>query len=108
MPPDCLSPEMDTTQYIDLELRKERLLLQINTQREQLSSYGGYLVKPFAAADIAVGAAQYIKHRPFIAGLVVLAVSVLKRRSLVRWAGWGWTAWRGWRFASHWLQRTGF
>lgn len=99
---------MFTARNIELELRKERLRVQIDTQREQLASYGAYLVKPFAAADRAVMAANYVKHRPWIAGLAVLAVTVLKRRSLVRWAGWGWSLWRGWRFAKQWVRRPGF
>ena len=99
---------MPDSQYIAVALRKERLLARIDVQRNQLASYGAQLEKPFAVADKAIQAGRYLKQRPWIAGVAALAVVVLGRRNLWRWAGKGWALWRGWRFASQWLRQSAY
>lgn len=99
---------MSTAQAIDVAMRKERLIGRIEAQRDQLADYGAYLVKPFAAADKAVAVAEYVKQRPWIAGVAAFSLVVLGRRNLWRWAGRGWTLWRGWRAASQWLRKSGY
>ena len=99
------SPDMSTAQQIALALRKERLLGRIDVQRDQLAAYGVHLVKPFAAADKVIEAGRYVKQHPWIAGVAAFSVVVLGRRNLIRWAGRGWTVWRGWRAASGWLRK---
>ncbi len=97
---------MSTAQSVELALRKARLMGRIESQREQLTGYGAYLVKPFAAADKAVAVGRYVKERPWVAGVAVFAAVVLGRRNVLRWAGRGWTVWRGWRTAREWLQKS--
>ncbi len=97
---------MSVARYIEIALRKERLLGRIEAQRDQLSGYGGYLIKPFAAADTVLEAARYVKQRPWMAGVAAFALVVLGRRNLWRWAGSGWTVWRTWRMAHQWLQKS--
>jgi hypothetical protein len=92
---------------IVLAMRKERLLARIETQRNQLAAYGVHLEKPFAAVDKLVQAGRYVKARPWIAGVAVLCVLLLRRRSLLGLASRGWALWRGWRFASRWLRHYG-
>ena len=99
---------MAAAQHIELALRKERLLTRIDMQRDQLAAYGAHLEKPFAAADKVLEAGRYVKQRPWIAGVAVFAAVVLGRRNLLRWAGRGWTLWRGWRTARLWLQQSGY
>jgi hypothetical protein len=99
---------MSIDQHIEIALRKERLLARIDAQREELASYGAHLEKPFAVADKAIQAGRYVKQRPWITAVAVLAVVLLGRRNLWRWAGKGWAIWRGWRLAQQWLQRVGY
>ena len=99
---------MSVGQHIAIALRKQLLLARIDVQRSQLASYGVQLEKPFAVADKAIQAGRYLKQRPWIAGVAALAVVVLGRRNLLRWAGKGWAVWRGWRFASQWLRQAGY
>ena len=99
---------MSIEQHVAIALRKERLLARIDTQRNQLATYGVHFEKPFAAADKAIEAGRYIKQRPWITAVAVAAVLLLGRRNLLRWAGKGWAIWRGWRLAQQWLQRIGY
>jgi hypothetical protein len=99
---------MSVDQTIAIALRKERLLARIAAQRTQLAAYGAHLQKPFAVADKAIQVGRYVKQRPWIAGVATLLVVVLGRRNLWRWAGRGWTVWRGWRLANQWLRRSGY
>lgn len=91
-----------------LAARKAVLLERIELQRGQIAAAGEYLKKPFALADKLVQAGRYVQGRPWIAGVAVALTVVLARRNLFRWIGRGWTLWRGWRFASRWLQQQGY
>ena len=108
MAPVCPSRNMSVAQHIEIALRKERLIGRIEVQRDQLASYGAHLIKPFAVADKAIEAANYVKQRPWIAGVAAFSLVVLGRRNLLRWAGRGWTVWRGWRAAGVWLRKSGY
>jgi ElaB/YqjD/DUF883 family membrane-anchored ribosome-binding protein len=99
---------MSTASHVELALRKARLLERIGTQREQLAAQADVLNKPFALADKALQAMQYVKGHPWTAGVAVFAAVVLGRGSLLRWAGRGWTVWRTWRLASRWLHAQGY
>ena len=98
---------MSADQQIALALRKERLLARIEVQRAQLAMYGAHLEKPFAAVDKAIQVGRFIKARPWITGVAVVSIMLLKRRNLLGWVGRGWTLWRAWRFAQQWLRQTG-
>ena len=98
---------MSTEQLVTLALRKERLLERIAAQRNQLAAYGVQLEKPLALADRAMQAVEYIKARPWLAGVAALLLVVLGRRNVFRWVGRGWSLWRAVRFAQQWLAQTG-
>lgn len=93
---------------VDLALRKARLVERIEAQRAEIAVHAEVLKKPLTLADKVVQAGHYIKERPWIAGVAALLAVVLGRRNLLRWAGRGWTLWRGWRFASTWLRDHGY
>jgi hypothetical protein len=93
---------------IVLAMRKERLIARIETQREHLAAYAVHFEKPFAAVDKLLQAGRYVKERPWVAGVAVLAMLLLRRRNLLGLASRGWALWRSWRFASSWLRQYGF
>jgi YqjK-like protein len=98
---------MSAEQLVTLALRKERLLERVAVQRDQLAAYGAHIEKPLALADRALQAVQYVKARPWIAGVAGLLVVVLGRRNVFRWVGRGWSVWRAARFAQQWLVQAG-
>ena len=100
--------DMSIAEHVALAVRKERLLERVEAQRAQLAVCAEPLKKPFALADKIVQAACFLKQRPWIVGVGVLAVVVFRRRNLFGWLGRGWTLWRGWRFASRWLHDNGY
>jgi hypothetical protein len=97
---------MPAAQHVALALRKQQLLARINTQRSQLAAYGAHLETPLALVDRALQAVQFVKERPWVAGVAALSAVVLGRRKVFRWVGRGWTVWRAVRFAQRWLQQT--
>lgn len=99
---------MASGQALELAARKARLIERIGGQREQLAAHAAVLKKPLAIADKLVQSAQYIKQYPWLAGVAVFALVVMRRGGLLRWVSRGWTVWRGWRFASRWLREQGY
>jgi hypothetical protein len=97
---------MPVDQHVALALRKQQLLARIDTQRNQLAAYGACLETPLAYADKTLRAAQFVKERPWVAGIAALAAVVLGRRKVFRWVSRGWTVWRAVRFAQQWLHQT--
>jgi hypothetical protein len=97
---------MAVDQHVALALRKQQLLARIETQRDQLASYGACLETPLAYADKTLHAVQFVKERPWVAGVTALTAVVLGRRKVFRWVGRGWTVWRAVRFAQQWLAQT--
>ncbi|MEQ1776084.1 MAG: YqjK family protein [Burkholderiales bacterium] len=99
---------MSAEQHIALALRKERIVIRVGQQREQLALLGGRLRKPCAVADKALEAGRYVKAHPWTAGAAVGVAVLMGRRHLFRLAGYAWSAWRAWRFIGGWVQQTGF
>lgn len=99
---------MSVERHIELALHKERVLERISAQRDQLAAYGAHLERPLALADRAIDAVQYIKARPWIAGVAALSAVLLGRRNVFRWVGRGWGVWRAVRAAQQWLKRSAF
>jgi hypothetical protein len=97
-----------TAKQIELAQRKARLLERIDIQRGQIAVHAEALKIPFGLADKALQAVRYVQMHPWTAGVAMFAAVVLGRRNLWRWAGRGWTLWRGWRFARRWLSQQGF
>lgn len=97
---------MPVDQHVALALRKQQLLARIDGQRNQLASYGACLETPLAYVDKTLHAVQFVKQRPWIAGIAALAAVVLGRGKVFRWVGRGWTVWRAVRFAQQWLHQT--
>ena len=99
---------MSTQQQIALALRKERLLVRVGQQREQLAQMGARLKKPCAVADKIIGAGRYARAHPWTAGAAAGVAALLGRRHLFRLAGYAWSAWRAWRLVGGWVRQTGF
>jgi ElaB/YqjD/DUF883 family membrane-anchored ribosome-binding protein len=91
---------MATEQHIALALRKERLLVQVQAQRETLAQWGGRLRKPCALADKTLDAGRYVKAHPWTAGAAAGVAALVGRRHLLRVARYAWRGWRAWRFVS--------
>ena len=98
---------MSVDRQIGLALRKERLLVRANGQREQLAALGGWLRKPCAIADKAMAAGRYVKAHPWSAGVAVGVAAFIGRRHLFRVARFGWRAWSAWRFVGGWVRESG-
>ncbi len=99
---------MPAAQRVALALRKERLLQRIEAQRGQLAACVEPLEKPFALADKLVQAGHVVRQQPWIAGVAIFVLVVLRRRHVWRWVGRGWALWRGWRTARRWLHDNGY
>jgi hypothetical protein len=99
---------VDTEQQIALALRKARLLGQIEAQRQRIAVELSKFKKPLAAADKVLSGVQYVKERPWIAGLAAVSVVVAGRKKLFTWARRGWLAWQAWSQARKWLQSQGY
>lgn len=98
---------MSTDQQIALALRKERVLVRVGQQREQIAQYGEWFKKPCAMADKALSAGQYVWAHPWAAGAAAGVAMLIGRRNLFRWAGYVWSGWRTWRFVSAWVYEAG-
>ena len=99
---------MFTEQHVALALQKERLLGRIGAQRRHIAVELSKFKKPLAAADKVVSGFQYVKGRPWIAGLAAVSVVVAGRKKLFTWARRGWLAWQAWSQARRWLQSQGY
>ncbi len=98
---------MSADQQVALALRKERILMRIGQQREQLTHYGGWLKKPCAVADKIIGAGCYARAHPWTMGVAAAVAALIGRRHLLRMAGYAWGGWRAWRFVGGWMRETG-
>jgi hypothetical protein len=98
---------MSAEQQIALALRKERIVIRVGQQREQLALLGGRLRKPCAVADKAIAAGRYVKAHPWTAGVAVGIAALMGRRHVFRMAGYAWSGWRVWRFISAWAHESG-
>lgn len=98
---------MSAEHQIALALRKERLMVRVGQQRDKLAELGERLRKPCALADKAMDAGRYVKGHPLAAGAGFALLAVLGRRHVFRVAGYVWSAWKAWRFASRFAQESG-
>jgi hypothetical protein len=99
---------MFTQQHVALALRRERLLGRIAAERDQAARDLAHLKKPLAAADMLVSGVQFLKDRPWIAGVAAAAAVVAGRKRLWAWSERAWTAWRLWSRARRWLREQGY
>jgi len=99
---------MSVAQHVALALRKARLQERMALQRDQLAAAVEPFEKPLALADKVLQAGRVVQREPWIAGVAVFALVVLRRRHLWRWIGRGWTLWRGWRIGRRWLHDNGY
>lgn len=91
---------------IELALEKQRLRLEIASQRMALSRHAEGLMPVFAAGDRICAGARWAAHHPeVLAGSVALLAAVRPgvRRFLWRWSRRGFLAWRLWREGKRWL-----
>jgi len=95
---------MFTARHVELARRKERLLAQAERDRENIAALGARLERPFALADKAVAAGDYVKAHPWIAVAMAVSAGIMGRHHLWRTAGWSWTLFRAWRVVSPWLR----
>jgi YqjK-like protein len=90
---------------VQLQRRRERLVLMAAAQRDAVARDFRPLERPFALADSAVSAVQYLRAHPgfVVAGIAV--VVVLRPRRAIAWVSRGIAAWRGYRWATVQLRR---
>ena len=96
---------MFTAQYVELAQRKERLLMQVERDREYLATIGTRLERPFALADKAVSAGEYVKSHPWLAVAAAVSAGIVGRRQLWRAVGLSFKLFSVWRVAKPWLQQ---
>ncbi len=82
-------------------------MVRAGQQRDELAQLGERLKKPCAVADKVMDAGRYVKGHPLAAGAALALVAVLGRRHVFRVAGYAWSGWKAWRFASRWTQESG-
>ncbi len=99
---------MSVARHVALALRKARLQERIALQRDQIAACVESFEKPLALADKVLQAGRVIQQKPWIAGVGVFALVVLRRRHIWRWIGRGWTLWRAWRSGRRWLHENGY
>jgi hypothetical protein len=99
---------MSVAQHVALALRKARLQERIAQQRDQLAVCVEPFEKPLALVDKVLHAGRVIQQQPWIAGVAVFGLVVLRRRHFWRWIGRGWTLWRSWRIGRRWLHEHGY
>ena len=95
---------MFTEQHVELARRKEYLIAQSGRDRETIAALGARLEQPFALADKAVEAGNYVKAHPWIAVATAAFAGIVGRRHLMRTVGWAWALFRTWRAVSPWLR----
>ncbi|MRR52376.1 MAG: hypothetical protein EG825_15965 [Rhodocyclaceae bacterium] len=81
---------------LELALKKQRLQLQIVSQREALALHVAGLQPVFTAADQAQRATHWLRRNPETLVAVAVAVLVARPKVVWRWLGRGVLAWRAW------------
>ncbi len=93
---------------IELALEKQRLRLEIASQRMSLSRHAEGLMPLFAAGDkVCAGARWAARHPELVAGSVALLAAVRPgvRRFLWRWSKRAFIAWQLWNEGGFWLEK---
>lgn len=78
----------------ELALKKQILLLDCATQRQQLSEYTAGMRPAFGVVDKANGAVHWLQQHPAVSAAVGAMVVVLRPRYVWRWGTRAWSAWR--------------
>lgn len=94
---------------VELALEKQRLQLEVASQRLELSRHAVGLMPIFAAGDhMREGARWVMRHPEIVAGGVALLAAIRPgaRRFIWRWGMRSVTAWRLWRESGVWLAKS--
>jgi hypothetical protein len=79
---------------VELALRKQRLLVQSESQRQQMAFYADGMRPALATADKAVAGALWVKQHPAVLAVSSAAFLIFRPRFLIRLAMRGYSAWR--------------
>ena len=79
-----------------IEGRKARLIAQCARQRDQFAAELNAWRGPVSVIDRGMQAGRLLKAHPVIAAVLLIAVAVIGRRHLLRWAGRGLIVWKFW------------
>lgn len=93
---------------IELALEKQRLQLEVASQRLGLSRHVAGLMPIFVAGDrVREGAQWVMRHPEAVAGGVALLAAIRPgvRRFIWRWGMRSFAAWRLWRESGAWLEK---
>lgn len=94
-----------TERLIELAHRKERLIARAEAQRAAIAATVREWRTPIAVADHAFVVVRFFRSHPVVLAATVAAVAALRGRTLIGFAGRGFTAWRIWRTVSAWSER---
>jgi hypothetical protein len=96
---------MFAARQIALASRRERLIAQAELQRMRIGAAFQRWEKPAAVVDQGIAAGRFLKSHPLLLAGVIAVAAGLGRRSLLRWAGRGFVAWRTWHSLGGWMHR---
>jgi hypothetical protein len=81
---------------VELALKKQRLQLQIASQRDALAQYAVGLEPAFVAADGVRSAFHWLRRNPAVLVATGVAIGVARPKAVWRWATRGVLIWRSW------------
>lgn len=90
---------------IELALKKQRLQIASAGLRADFGRHASGLTPAFIGADMAVVAAQWVRHNREIVVAIGVALLVIRPRSIFGWARRGFFLWRVWRDFRDFLDR---
>jgi hypothetical protein len=79
---------------LELALKKQTLLLECASQRQQFAQHAAGLQPLFNGADRTVDAALWLKQHPLVIAAGSAAFFMLRPRVLWRWGTKGYSLWR--------------
>ena len=82
---------------MDIMLQRERLIALCDAQRDDIAVLVRQLDGPIKVADRGIAGVQYLRDHPLVLGVLVGALTLMRRRGLWKWAQRGFVAWRGYR-----------
>jgi hypothetical protein len=98
---------MFAARRMEIARRKERLIALAAVQRTQAANAFRRWEGPAAVIDRGIEAVRYVKSHPLLLGAAVAVLVVAGRRSVFKWVGRGFVAWRAWQSLAPWRRRFG-
>ena len=93
---------------IDIMVKRERLLARCAAQRNDVAALAQRWQGPLRVADHVLGAVQYVRGNPVVAGVAAALLVVIERRHLWKWGQRGYVVWRSYGALKKYLIKSGF